>query len=361
MELKSFDYKRAAAIFICLFGALAVIYIGFRFLLPVAVPFLLAWGVALCLRPLNAWLHKKTGIPLRALSLITVLLGLLLFLSLISYLVFRLVNEIRGFAAALAENPDALSGLLRFLEPLLRGNEGVGNEGLSLFEELKKYLEVLLANGVGELLSGIPLWLGNAVLSLPAGLLFLFVTVIAACYFSMDLSRIHKTVRGILPSNLCIKLSEWREKTFRTGALYVRAYLILTAVIAVILLFGFLILGVDYALLLSLLFALLDFLPVIGVGTLLVPWCLISFATGNLFLGIGLLVLFAVIEITRQIIEPRLVGDSLGVSPLLSLFSLYAGAKLFGLIGILLGPLAAVFLKSTLSPLLSAKNKKPVA
>ncbi len=361
MEIKSFDFKKTAAVFICLFGALAVVYIGFRFLLPVLIPFLLAWGVAIALRPLNTWLHKRTRMPPRVLSLITVLLGLFLLLSLFSYLVFRLVNEIRGFAAALSEDPDALSGLLRFLEPLLRGNEEAGGEGLSRLEELKKYLELLLVNGVGDLLSGIPLWLGNAVLSLPEALLFLFVTVIAACYFSMDLPRIHETVRSILPSNLCIKLSKWREKTFRTGALYVRAYLILTAVIALLLLVGFLILGVNYALFLSLLFALLDFLPVIGVGTLLIPWCLFSFATGNLPLGIGLLVLFAVIEITRQILEPRLVGGSLGVPPLLSLFSLYAGAKLFGLVGILLGPLLAVFLKSTLAPLLAAKNKKPVA
>ena len=103
-------------------------------------------------------------------------------------------------------------------------------------------------------------------------------------------------------------------------------------------LFGFTLLNVNYPLLLSGIVALLDFLPVLGVGIFLVPWGILAIAVGDNFLGIGLLILWVLIAVVRQLAEPHLIGGRHGVHPLLTLLSLYAGARLFGFLGLLLFP-----------------------
>ena len=112
-----------------------------------------------------------------------------------------------------------------------------------------------------------------------------------------------------------------------------------------LLLVGFLVLKVSYFFLLALLTAFLDILPVLGVGTVLIPYAVFELIGGRLARGIGLLVLYAVITVLRQIAEPHLVGKSLGLHPILMLVSFYAGLKLFGVAGLLVGPALALLIK----------------
>ncbi len=358
MKFREINFQRPANAIICAFGAALALYLIFRFLLPVALPFLLAFGAAFLLRPVNCFLHRKTRLPLRLISALTVLLTVILLGWGLGTLVARLVGEIRAFGAALINDPDAVSRYFGWLEPLLR-EKGELTEAATLLESLEQYLQEMLVNAAKALLAGIPAWLGSAVLTLPEVLLFLFTTVVAAVYFSMDISLINDTIRRILPERFSASLGDLRARFFRTGGGYLRSYLILTGVIFAILLVGFSIMQTKYALLLAVVFALLDLLPVIGVGTFLVPWGLLMILAGNTRFGIGLLVLFAVTEIARQILEPRLVGGALGVHPLLTLFSLYAGAKFFGIPGMLLFPLLAIFIKILFSPA-GEEKKKPV-
>ena len=111
---------------------------------------------------------------------------------------------------------------------------------------------------------------------------------------------------------------------------------------------GFLLLRVEYVFLLALLVALLDFLPIFGVGTVLLPWGIFSLLVGNTALGVGLLVLYVVITVLRQAIEPHFVGKSLGLHPILMLVAIYAGIKLLGIVGFLAGPLLAIIIKAVL-------------
>ena len=97
----------------------------------------------------------------------------------------------------------------------------------------------------------------------------------------------------------------------------------------------------------------LDFLPIIGAGAVLLPWALLSFAGGDLRFGLGLLIIYGVVTIARQISEARLIGGSLGIHPLATLFAMYAGLKLFGFFGMLMGPVAALAAREYLK---SVKN-----
>ena len=350
MRLGEIDFKGLAAVLVVLVLGGGVAYLAFRYLLPVLLPFLLAWGLALLLRPLNALLSRRLHLPLRPVAAITVLLAFLLLGGTAAGAVGRLVREIRGAVGALGEQTDLFSALL---SPLFPAGEG-GTLPPGLTQLLSEARELVAS----ALLRALPPLLGNAVLSLPGALLFVLVGVVSAFYFSLDLAKVHAAVRAVLPARLAHSLGRVREGAFRLGAGYLRSYLILSGVIFLIMLFGLSLLSVEYALLLSLVLAAVDILPVVGVGTVLIPWGILSLATGEGGRGIGLLCLFAVSEIARQVLEPRLLGSALGIHPLLSLLSLYGGARLFGFFGLVMGPLLAVLLKLLFSSLARAEKTK---
>jgi predicted PurR-regulated permease PerM len=130
---------------------------------------------------------------------------------------------------------------------------------------------------------------------------------------------------------------------------YIKAYGILLLLTFALLLIGFWILGVEYAFLLAFLIALADLLPVIGVGTILIPWGIIMLIQKEFYLGFGLLILFLAISLIRQVAEPKVLGKSLGLHPLLALFATYVGFTLFGLLGMILAPIVALLGKRLLS------------
>ena len=345
------DFGKWASVLLVIALGSAFAYLGVRYLLPVAIPFLLAWGVAIVLRPVNHYLHKKLGLPVRLIAFFTVLLALLLVSLLAWGVIGRLVREVRSAVEYLTAEPSPLEGLFAWLSP------EVGEE--AVLSRVEQYGRALLGHLAEALLAALPPLVGSAVLSLPGFLLSLLVTVVAAFYFSIDLERVHAAIRSLLPEGWSASLGRMRAGAYRLGLGDLRSYLILVLVIFFVMLVGLSVLGVEYALLLALLLAAVDILPVIGVGTVLIPWGIVSLASGRGAFGLGLILLFAVAEIVRQVLEPRLVGAALGVHPLLSLLSLYLGARLFGLLGLILGPLLAVLLRLLFSWRSGEKTKNP--
>ena len=126
---------------------------------------------------------------------------------------------------------------------------------------------------------------------------------------------------------------------------YLRVYFLLFLMTFTELLIGFMILGRSYAFLLALFISAMDILPVLGVGTVLLPWAAFLFLAKDFHGAIGLLILWGVITVVRQVLEPRLIGESFGMHPLVALIALYAGLRLFGFAGLILGPAVAVFLR----------------
>src|SRR5690606_5790957 len=126
---------------------------------------------------------------------------------------------------------------------------------------------------------------------------------------------------------------------------YLRAQIILMLITMGQTLVGLYVLGVDYTLLLTLIVGFLDLLPVLGPGLIFVPWCVLAFLLGNLRLAVSLLILYGIISVVRQLIQPKIVGDSIGIHPLETLVSLYVGLKVLGVAGLILGPILVVIIK----------------
>ncbi|MDP5275076.1 sporulation integral membrane protein YtvI [Chengkuizengella axinellae] len=123
---------------------------------------------------------------------------------------------------------------------------------------------------------------------------------------------------------------------------FMRAQIILSSLTYIVALTGLLILGVDYALVIALLIIIVDLLPILGTGSFIMPWAIYNFIAGNIFVGVGLVILFLVITIFRRIVEPKILGKSIGIGALSALISLYVGFQLMGLVGLFLGPLVVI-------------------
>ena len=358
MKDRGIAWERLAAMLFCLLILGGLLLLGVRYLFPVLLPFLIAWLLSLAIRPLSVRVSARTGIPQRlcATSLLVLLLAALLLLA--GLLVGRLMRELTQLLSQMLESGGALPWVgEQRTDPLghLLERLGIHPAGIAQYAAFQKtFYEMMdslgerLLERLSTALPAVARWLLS---SFPSVLLTVLITVIAGFSFCMNGEAIAESLLRLLPMDLRERIPALWRRAGQIFKRYLRIYLVLLGLTFLELLLGFLILRVRYALLLAALIALVDLLPILGVGTVLLPWAVVAFFQKNFYLGFGLCALYLVIVILRQILEPRLMGRSLGLHPLLALFAGYAGWRWLGFWGMALGPLAALLLKSTLLPL----------
>ena len=323
-------------ILIAAFGAGALFWILLRHILPVLLPFLIAWALAFAVRGPSKRISDRLKIGERIVRpILAMLLSSALFFG-IALLTKRLINLAWE---TLSEIGNGNNPIYDFIYALEEGR-------LSLFgKHVPTELAKKMSDALGELLSSALSKLADAITgfagAIPGAMLFVVVTVIAILYFAVDLDKINARVRRLLPEGLRNKLSALRRRALSLGLSCFKSYAIIFGVTLALMVIGFLIMGVDAPFTVALIVAFLDLLPVIGVGTVLVPWSVLGFAGGDHFIGIGMLVLFLVHTVIRELLEPKILGKNLGIHPILSLLLIYAGYAFFGFFGLIIAPIAA--------------------
>lgn len=349
LDLEQSNVLKYAAITVMILGGGALAYLFFRYLFLLLLPFLIAWGIAFMTRPLADRINKKTAIPRRVIRVILASLTALSLIGLVSLVAWLLAAELWRLLSGFGDG----AGIRGLIDAITDGGifggvfEVFGDRLADVFYEFA----VSIASSLGRIVSG---WLG----AVPRILLFILVSVIACAYFALDLDRVNVFFVRLLPKRVISWLSLLRRGFFSAGVSYVRSYLTLMALTFGIMLVGLMILGEQYSLLLAFIISFADLLPIIGVGTVIIPWSIYEITLGASGRGIGLLILFGVYEIIRQLLEPKIVGKNLGVHPLLSLLLIYIGYSLFGFGGILIVPIAIVLIKIGLGKKYSAEVDK---
>lgn len=325
-----------------LFLFLAV-WLTSHFLLPLLSPFLLGLLLALAAEPMVSFLHKRLRVPRSVSSGIGVSMTFCLLALTLLLLCAFLVRELGALAGVLPDLEEtARSGisLLRAwlleasshtpqsIQPLLSENiSALFSDGASLVNRALRFLLSL----TGSLLSHVP----DSALSLGSA-------VISGFMLSAKLPKIKKWILRRLPREKLRPLLEAlnRMKTALFGWLLAQVKLMSTTFL--ILLLGLILLRIPYAPLWAIGVALVDALPVLGTGTVLIPWAAICFLQQDAGRAVGLLGVYATITLTRSILEPRLLGRHLGLDPLVTLMALYVGYKLWGIGGMILAPMLTV-------------------
>ena len=348
------DFQKWAAVAITLIGGGFLLYLLCHFLLGLLMPFLIAFLLAALTRPIARFLAARTGGPLRVCAALAVLLFLLLFSVLFYLLCLRLSVELQRLFDFLAKDSANENGriaqLFRFFSewgarvPLLSRLQNIAFFK-NLFGDPKQYLatqlQKLLGELAGKLTGGVAALLGR----LPGIFLFLVVTLIACFYFALEYDKVCDVFLHLLPPSLRERFPEYKARFLCALKRCVKAYFFLFLLTFGELFLGFFLLRVGYPFLLAALIATLDVLPVLGVGTVLIPWAILALLTGGTARGVGLLILYGVITVVRQIAEPHFVGKSIGLHPILMLTAFYVGLSLFGVIGLLVGPVLALLCK----------------
>ena len=321
---------------------LAGVILFFRYLLPLVLPFALGAGLAVAAEPLVGRLCRlKLKRPLATAIGVS---GVFILLALaVTILCAVLIRQIRGLAGLLPQLEDALHTGMDAADRWLMGLSGrVPGELGSL---LSRNVHSLFAGGDAflnratdaalKLASGILTHVPDSALGLAAG-------IISSYMFSAKLPKLRLWCRSHLSdAQLQPGLDALRRlKGGLTG--WLKAQVRLSGVTFLLTGTAFLLLRVPQSLLWAGLVALVDAFPILGSGTVLVPWSLFSFLQGDHFLAVGLLILYGATALTRSVLEPRLLGQQLGLDPLVTLMALYAGYRLWGIGGMLLTPMLAV-------------------
>lgn len=327
----------------------AAAVIAFRYLLPALLPFILAFAAAVCIRPCAQWCKKRLKVGAGVAS-VTMILVLFTLMCLVVYATgARLVGECGKFLVSIsdtAENdssPIARLGAMieglgeRF--PFLRGSRG---GAIDVYELVTGFVRA----GAEKLSAAFAVWAGTLIKSLPSALFSIGICFIAMFYLTLDYDGAVAALREFLPSGTHGRAAEVYRRMIHALWEYLRAYLLIMLVTFAELYLGFTIIGVEYALLFAVVIAVVDFLPLLGTGTVLIPWGAAELLLGEYRRGIGLFVIYAVICVVRQFIEPRIVGNFIGTHPVVALIGVYAGLKLFGVIGMIAAPIILYLVKT---------------
>lgn len=340
-------FRTALLVLACAVG----VWLFAVFALPVLLPFLIGLAIAaLVEKPLRLFL-ARTGIPRAPSAFLFVLVFYALLIAAVYFLCRIICDEATRFLKELPELVSSLAIPFGTLQKKLyaladRLPDGIGAAAREGVESFFKNGSLIGSRIYDWLFSAASKVLGM----LPDIVLFLITTVVASFMSAAELPKLRELIRTRAPERWQKKLAAVRDRLKATLGGYVRAQLKLMGVTFLILTAGFLILRISYPLLFGILLAFVDALPVFGTGTVLIPWSILMFLRGNMRCGVGLLILYGCAALTRQALEPRMVGRHIGLNPLLTLMALYIGFRCAGIMGMVLFPVAAIFLKQLLLP-----------
>ena len=332
--------------FFALIFALSVVLV--RYALPALFPFVVAYIVTVVLLPLVRLLNSKLKINKRILSVILVIL----FYGTIGVIVIWLLVEIAAFAT------DKIKALPLFFQAQVRPFL------VNLFDEIQQLLynfDPEIAIDFDTTTNSILSSLGSTVMSVsgtivgkltdfavsvPTFLLNIVIMIVATIFLLVDYDSIGAFIKRQLADKTNELIHNIGTHLGRVLKKYIVSYSIIMLITFIEIFAGLSIIGFKHSALIAVLIAVFDILPVVGSGLVIVPWAIICFIIGDIGAGIGLFILWAVLCVVRQIMEPKIVGDSVGMHPFLTLFAMLAGNFIYGGIGILLLPITIALCQS---------------
>lgn len=340
----NFEKQQKLLISIAYYGILiAGIYLVIRFLVPPMTPFIIGLVVAWLLRRPAMFISTKIHFPKQLRKVPSILLTAAFYILVIGILVFAGSQIGSMLGNLIPQLPDLVTN--QILPMINRAVEIVkeffAQYDIAAAEQIDDWFRELASEAIAMITSfstSAVKFISSVAAETPSFILKVVLTVISTFYFSLDFDRIIGFFRSLLPKKAVSLLQSLKEKAQKSLGVFVRSYILVFLLTCTELSLGFTILGLQYPVLLGVVIAVVDILPVLGTGLVLLPWALVCIIIGNYFLGFGLLVLYIAITVIRNIVEPKLVGNQIGLHPLATLISMFVGLQMFNLLGLFLFP-----------------------
>ena len=346
---KRFDFKK---LYFILYIVLVLIVVYLLFKLGIFLfPFTLALFFSIMTQPFSRFLEKKLKFSQKIATIVSIVLFLVIFLGFISLSALRLSGEIYKLSINLNKYSKEAQSLWNTAIDKVYSLLGYFPEGFD--EQVKNSINGFIRMGTSKLGSFINSLI-NFITSIPTIILYICITILSTFFISLDKNKIMAFLEQQFPKSWIKKVYNIKREMFNVLGSYIRAQIILMTICFFELLISFNILSflkfnLPYPLIFSIVICIIDALPILGAGAVLLPWSLISFVTGDINLGLALLVIYFLVLSVRQMLEPKLISQNLGVHPLVTLISMYSGFKFFGVIGFLIGPVVMIILKNVFS------------
>ena len=329
-------WQVAVSLVFSLLATAAFIIIGVKAIV-FFMPFVIGWCISAIAAPVVNWLEKHFKIVKKLGSALIVVLVIGLIVLLIYLAVSRLVTEVG----------DLLKNIPDLYEQLANGLSQIGQSMSGLFarlpEEVRSGFQTMMSNlneYMGDLISKIGeptvTAAGNLAMRLPFFLVSVLVSVISAYFFTVERDEVLNWAKKVMPQAVVKRMTLVMDNLRYAVGGYFKAQFKIMGVVFLILMVGLALLRINYFALIAFLIAFLDFLPFFGTGTAMIPWALYKFLVGDYKTAILLFVIYAVTQLVRQILQPKLVADSMGMNPLVTLLLLYVGYRVSSVLGLIL-------------------------
>lgn len=316
-----------------------LIFLSFKFLFSSFLPFLIAFLIASSVQKpsvcISERIHLKQG-------LCAVLLSVLIFVLLISIMFFA------GYSFV-AKAKDIFSNISDILVDVSKIFSDIQSKIFGLFKNFSPKINVKAENIVlgffddtaTRITSVLSKLAEKIVKRTPSFLFSTIVTLVATCYISKDFNQLVRFYKNLFGDKIYNKTFRIKEIIKHSVVKFIKGYLILLLLTFVQLLIGFYLIGIEYAVVLAVLISIVDLLPVLGTGTILVPWGIANIILGD-SRGVWVIILYIIITVLRNFAEPKVIGKQIGINPLFTLIAMFLGLKLAGFLGLIIFPIVLI-------------------
>ncbi len=319
-----------------------LILLGIKFALPLILPFVLAAAVAILLsKPVNI-VSNKTNMKRNIVAFFLVSLVTLVIVLLLSLLLYSIYSY---FGNILSNLPELLTRLT-----------SISQQISSIFSKITDKMPEAISNALLELpssiISSLARWLTNALADiakkLPNIIISSGVTIFAVFLITRDYYKLGKFMNSVMPSALMNKVNRCKEIIGSKSFGMLKGYATLTGITYAILFIGLLVLEEEYAPAIAAIIAFIDFLPILGTGVVLIPWAVVCIFSSQIPKAIGLIIIYAVATIARNVLSPKILGNQIKLDTLTVLIAMYVGYGAFGIIGLIIAPFFAAIIRDIL-------------
>ncbi len=314
------------------------------FVLPKALaffwPFVVGWIIAMIANPLVHFMERKIKIVRKHGSAIVIVCVLAIVISVLYLVMYVLIKQGMSFVSN-------FSDMYSYVSDQVQNSIDEWRQRYSILPERTRDMFDVVIDNAGKIInyfiediSSNKISLdsaGNVVKSIAEGLLMTVITILVSYFFTAEHNNIVRVLSDKIPGGVKEIYNLIIGNTVSALGGYVKAQFKIMCFVFVILAVGLILLGVDYALLFALVIAVVDFLPVLGSGAIIWPWCVYEIIAGDYLMAVLLFVLYLVCQAVRQFLQPKMVADSIGLSPLSTLFFMFVGYRFMGILGMIIG------------------------
>ncbi len=315
------------------------------------MPFLVAFIISLLIEPAIKYLMKKTKMTRRMSSIIIFAIVFSIIIGTVVWGIISLISESTNLLQTLNIYIDkAYTQIQKTIGKMNFKKISISSNMLDIMQNSSKEILLKISTGLTEILTK----LINGITSIPTVAIYVVITILSLYFICTDKIYMLDIMEHHMPPRWVKKIGiHVREITKNLGG-YLKAeatLIFVSFIISVIGLYIFKIIGMNikYPLLIALAIGFVDALPILGSGTVMAPWAVISALNGDIRLGISIIVLWIIMSIVRQLLEPKIVSGKIGIHPIFTLIAMYTGFKLIGIMGMLVGPIVLIILKSIFS------------